>query len=216
MTVYPTQTWIDGAAGGTPVDAVRLTTMEAGIQGASRAAMQALAAPGPRDFGYLGWSHDPAIPVPAVTPVSGVLSLQRLPQFVDGQTASGMSLVLASSGTLTAGSNLLGLWDSNGNLLAKTADLTASLTTPGEVSAPFLTTATLDGTGVCFAGLLLVGSAMPTLLGSGPAIAGAGSGKAGSSGPRQAKTGTGLTALPASFAPSALAPATGVPWLALW
>lgn len=217
MPVYPTQTWTDGVAGRTPVDAVRLTTMETGIQGASHAAMQALATPGPADYGYLGWSHDPAIPHPVVTPTSGVLMLQRIPQWVDGASAVGMSLALASSGTLTAGSNLLGLYDANGSLLGRTADLTASLSAPGEVAASLLSPAALDGTGSCWAALLIVGSVMPTLVGSGPAIAGVGSKKlALPAVSRQAAYGTALTALPAALTLSSSTASTACPWLAIW
>ncbi len=217
MSVYPPQSWVNGVAGQTPLDAQRLTVMEVGIQGASQAAMQALATPGPVDFGYLGWSHDPAIPHPAVTPASGVLMLQRIPQWVNGAAVTGMSLALASSGTLTAGSNILGLYDANGALLGQTADLTASLTSPKEVAAALLSPATLDGTGACWAALLLVGSAMPTLVGSGPAIAGVGSAKLPLPAvARQAVYGTGLTALPATVPLSSSTASTSCPWLALW
>lgn len=217
MTVYPPQTWIDGVAGQTPVNAARLTTMETGIQGASRAAMQALATPGPADYGYLGWSHDPAIITPAVTPVSGVLMLQRLPQWVGGQSVSGMSLALATSGTLTSGSNLLGLYDINGTLLGQTTDLTSLLTAPGEYGPALLTPATLDGTGACYAALLIVGTVMPTLVGSAPSIAGVGSGQLITQGIyRQASYGTGLTALPPALTMASLAPTIRAPWLAIW
>lgn len=217
MTVYPAQTYLNGVAGGTPLDAAHLNTSEQGIRGASMAAMQSLGTPGPKNFGYVGWSHDPAIPHPQVTPASGVLMLQRIPQWVDGQQVAGMSLALASTGTLTAGSNILGLWDVNGNLLAQTADLTASLTAVGEFGASLLTPAALDGTGACWAGLLLVGSAMPALVGSGPAIAGVGSGKLPAPAPyRQAVYGSGLTALPPVLTMTSLAASTACPWLALW
>lgn len=217
MTVYPAQTYVNGLAGGTPLDAPHLNTSEQGIRGASLAAMQALATPGPTDFGYLGWSHDPAVPHPTVTPSSGVLSLQRIPQWIDAQPVSGMSLALAASGTLTAGQCMMGLYDVNGTLLGQTADLSASLTTPGEFGAALLAPATLDGTGACYAALLLVGSAMPSLVGSGPAIAGVGSGRL----PlpalfRQAVYGTGLTALPPLLTMANLAVGSLCPWLAIW
>jgi hypothetical protein len=101
----------------------------------SAAAAQAAATSGqalPSDFGYLAWTFDPGYCNSAGGPPSSFLSLVKFTLRAAATISTITShVVTVPAGTLTAGENFAGIYDSGGTLRGATADTTASWGTNG-------------------------------------------------------------------------------------
>lgn len=137
------------------VQKVPLTQLPTDILGAN--------APGPREHNFLTWSVDPATGNGATAPVSGVLQLARV-RIVDITLVSSVTLSIATPGAgLTAGRNLVGLYDSYGYRWAISADQSASWATAGEKTINFTVPNTEVYPGAYWVAILSVGTTPPSI-----------------------------------------------------
>lgn len=93
----------------------------------------------PANNGYLTFSYDALLAGSPVSFTEGDLHLMKL--FLDcPKRLRGVSVIVvtpASPGTLVNGQNFLGLYSTNGRLLATTGDITSKLQTAGRLDALF-------------------------------------------------------------------------------
>jgi hypothetical protein len=88
--------------------------------------------PAPIDFGLATWAFDPAGASATFTPAAGTLYLVRQPVHRDAPiTKSILALSAGGSGATPLSGVFVGLYDVNGVLRAKTADLSATYATGG-------------------------------------------------------------------------------------
>ncbi len=85
----------------------------------------------PSDYGFIAWSIDPSEAANNLTLTSGTILMVGL-QIRQSTNFSNIIVHLQTGGsTLTAGQNLVGLYDSAGNRVAQSADQSANWTTNG-------------------------------------------------------------------------------------
>lgn len=157
------------------------------------------------DSGYKSWAYDPALATNATAPTSGTLYLTRLQFRVDEALTKIIYGCVSIAGiSLTSGQCFAGLYDSTGQRVGTTADLSGGFSASGELA--FSLTGTVNVTpGFYWAALLLVGSTIPTMARSQGQVSNLGSGQLAASTRRFGTAGTSLTALPGSFTPSTTA-----------
>jgi len=119
---------------------------------------------GPILNGAVAWSMDPVRATTANTPGSGSLSLSRV--FVNYKaTITNLYLSVQAAGSgLTAGQNLVGMYDANGNRVGISADQTSAWGTTGSKTAALTMTGALEP-GVYYLAFLSNGTTVPHLNG---------------------------------------------------
>lgn len=208
---YTPQTWTDGAGGGTPVNATRLTAMETGIGAAANTGGNSPAA-----HGISAWSYDPVGAVNSSIPTLGTVYLTKIVNPPADTITKIYWHVNVVGVTATAGQNFVGLYDSSGTRLATTgvdADVTA---TAG------LRTTTISGQLLTPGAFYWVGMVFNAA--TGPTLARAVSGSPGvlsahvgltAATYRFATSSTSQTSLPTSITPSSNAAANFQLWVAV-
>lgn len=121
---------------------------------------------GPLLNNMVTWTMDPAFCAASNTPTSGSLSLNRV--YVNHlSTISNLYLSVLTAGSgLTAGQNLVGVYDANGNRVGISADQTTAWGTTGNKTASLTMTGALEP-GVYYLAFLSVGTTTPKLYGGG-------------------------------------------------
>ena len=166
----------------------------------------------PEDFGFFGWTADPIGATTTAAPTLGQVGLVRFRAGKSGVLGHLAYTVTAGGGTLVAGQNLVGIYDTGqstpgvATLLSSSADQTANMGTPatyqGVLSTPPILIAGQD----YFGALLNNGASAATFerMSSSGAL---GLWNIGLSGLalRTATSGSGLTALPATIAAGSIA-----------
>lgn len=115
----------------------------------------------PADHALIGWNFDPAAATGSTALTAGVLYLHRVILRKAATVTNLIAAVTTSGSTLTAGQNLAGLYDANGNLLASTADQSSAWTSTG-IKTMALTVAQALAAGTYYVGLLSNGTTPPT------------------------------------------------------
>lgn len=91
------------------------------------------------DHGLLGWSQDPANCTGQAVSVTGEVYFIRVPVRHTSTITNIVCTVTTLGATLTAGQNLVGLYDSAGNKLGESADQSVAFTTIGTKTIPLVT-----------------------------------------------------------------------------
>jgi hypothetical protein len=155
------------------------------------------------DLGYKAINYDPILATGSTAPSAGVEYLARL-TLRQTRTVSKVAIgvVSTTSMALTAGQNFLAISDSNGNIVARTADITASVVS-GELVLSLVTPVTLTP-GIYWGVILMNGTTLPSLARASGQINGQGQSQVPSAKARFGSFGTAQTALttivPASIA----------------
>lgn len=166
----------------------------------------------PADYGMQAWTYDPARCSSTSTSLAaGVVSLMRF-KLMSGVTLSKFFLHVGIAGT-TIANCFAGLYDSTGARVAVTADQSSSWTSTGVKTINFSVNYTA-APGFYWIGLLVGSANIAPAFARGTPTANAGlvNINLAASSFRWATTGTGLTALPASFTPSALTASDASYW----
>lgn len=169
----------------------------------------------PADHGLLAWTHDPAtLRSASNATTSGTVYLMKVKIVNRSTVVSNIILGIEAAGaTLTAGQNLVGLYNSSGTRLAVSADQSANWTSTGLKTIALTTPQTL-AVGSYYVAILSVGTTPPQFaMGAG----GATSVNAGlSTGTARFLTGpSAQTSLPASITLGSQTPTSGARWAAL-
>lgn len=170
----------------------------------------------PSDQNLLTWTHDPAtlrsVSNPPVT--SGTVILSKVKIVNRSTVVTNVIVGIESAGvTLTAGQNLVGLYDSSGNRLAQSADQSANWTSAGMKTIALTAPVTL-AVGSYYVAILAVGTTPPAFsMGAGGSVninVGLSTGAA-----RFLLGPTAQTALPATITLGSQSTTTGARWAAL-
>lgn len=115
----------------------------------------------PHERGYKSWTQQPETTQSVGTaPPSGAMRLQRH-KIRTAETITNLHVgVLTIGATLTAGQNLMGIYDTAGNLLAQTGDQSVAWTTVGLKTAALTSPLALPA-GDFYVGFLSVGTTPP-------------------------------------------------------
>jgi hypothetical protein len=169
----------------------------------------------PSDHGYLAWAYDVANASGTTNLAAGALMLVKVKLPVAATITNVVCHLAGPGATLTAGQNLAALFDATGARLGITADQSAAWTTVGP-KAMALTAPVAAPAGAYYVGLLFNGTTTPafsrSVAASATTIANAGLTGAAF---RFASSGTGQTAMPASFSPAAASGNAGAIWAGL-
>jgi len=169
------------------------------------------------DRGAVGWSGNPAMFANAAALPLGVLAMTRISVPV-ASTINSVSLSMVTAGaTLTAGQNLVGIYDATGSLLGQTADQASNWVGTTGLKTMALTSPISVSPGNYFIGALANGTTGPSMLRS---LSSANMGSTVNFGLTTtnaywANSGSSLTALPASVSMSARTLSTVAWWAAL-
>lgn len=111
---------------------------------------------------YLTWNHNPLlIQGTASANTSGTIYLHRV-YLAQGQTVTGIGYGVQTAGaTLTAGQNLVGLYNPSGNRVAVSADQSSAWTSTGYKSTNFTSTYSVTTAGYHYVAFLAVGTTPP-------------------------------------------------------
>ncbi|MEU6661269.1 hypothetical protein [Streptomyces sp. NPDC046821] len=166
------------------------------------------------DHGFLSWTADPAVISGSAVPLTaGTVYLSKLKIVNRATVVSNIVYYVSTVGTgLTAGQNLVGLYDSSGNRLAVSADQTTAMGTTGTKTAA-ITPQTL-AVGNYYVAFLANGTTVPQV---GSAGGNSGINIAGltASTARALNTTAGNTSLPATIALGSQSANAAVRWAAL-
>lgn len=170
----------------------------------------------PSDQNLLTWTHDPAtLRSVSNSPVtSGTVILSKVKIVNRSTVVTNVIVGIESAGvTLTAGQNLVGLYDSSGNRLAQSADQSANWTSAGMKTIALTAPVTL-AVGSYYVAILAVGTTPPAFsMGAGGSVninVGLSTGAA-----RFLLGPTAQTALPATITLGSQSTTTGARWAAL-
>lgn len=119
---------------------------------------------GPILNGAVAWSMDPVRASVANTPGSGSLSLSRVSVNYKATITNLYLNVQAAGSGLTAGQNLVGMYDANGNRVGISADQTAAWGTTGSKTAALTMTGPLEP-GIYYLAFLSNGTTVPHING---------------------------------------------------
>ena len=172
-------------------------------------------APRESDLSYAAWAYDPVAASNATAPASGTV-YGGLIQVRTSQPVTKVILgIVSTSGmSLTSGQNFVAIYDHAGAQVGVSADITASVTTSGELALSLTGSAALTP-GFYWAAFLLNGTT-PTLARGENVIPALGSGQSGSSKRRFGTIATSVTSMPGSFTPSSMGTSGAISfWLAL-
>jgi hypothetical protein len=164
----------------------------------------------PTDMGLLAWTHDPLAAAGTIASTSGSVYFMKIP-IRRMTTVTNIVLTVTTAGSgLTAGQNLVGLYDSAGNRLAVSADQSTAFTTTGTKTIP-LTTPLLVQPGYYYIAVMSNGTTpaalMYTVVQSAAAL------NLNSS--LRFLNITGQTSLPATFTPGTASTGTNARWAAI-
>ncbi|SRR6266568_3650538 len=162
----------------------------------------------PTDLGYQSWAYDPIGCRAGQILTSGVLFMVRL-QIRQSLSLSTIYIGVTTPGSgLTAGQNLVGLYNSSGTLVGSTGDQATSWTTGSAEKIISLTSSAAVTAGFYWVGILSNGTTPPTLAVGSQLIGNLGGAAAGGSARRFGSFGSALTALPTSVTPSLITAVT--------
>jgi hypothetical protein len=204
---------------GTEIDVPFSITRSTGEVNASKALSSngpALGVPTPFVAnGYAAWTGDPETAgTSSSAATGGVLLLRALYVPRSTTVTKGYINLAAGATTPTAGQNWMGLYSSAGALLGS-VDITSQITAAGHLAATFASSITLTP-GMYWMALLFNGATNPSPYRASSALLSSMNGNLSAAALRVANSGTGQTALPASFTPSANGQATALAyWCAL-
>lgn len=169
------------------------------------------------DAGWIAWNYDPLSVQGTTSLTTGQLFMVRVDLPV-GATISSVYYAINTAGVgLTAGQNLVGLYDGSGTLLAQTADQSGNWTSLGIKSTALTSSATVAA-GAYYLGFLSnaattnAGLLRSSAMGSQAATVNVNLANAVA---RWTTTGAGLTALPSSITMSGRATSSGTVWVAV-
>lgn len=168
------------------------------------------------DAGWLAWNYDPALTAGSTGLTTGQLFMCRVDLAAPATISTLYYAVNTVGVTLTAGQNLAGLYDASGNLLAQTADQSASWISAGFKSTALITPY-VAAAGTYHLGFLSNGSTPMSLLralGSGTQAVTVNANLSATAA-RWATTGAALTALPSTITMSGRTLSGGTPWVAV-
>lgn len=171
---------------------------------------------GAPDHGYLAWTFPPITAAGATAlATAGVLYLSKV-YVRNGFTASNVTFdVGAAGGTLTAGQNFVGLYNSSGSRVALTADMTTVFSTANTLNTVAFTAPAALTAGFYWVAALFNGTTGPTLFrGNGTTSRTLNAGLTAATSTAGTIL-TGQTSLPASFTPSSITPSFPNYWFAL-
>lgn len=168
----------------------------------------------PADHGVISWSFEPTSAVNAVALTAGVLQLTRVTIRAATTITNIVIGVNAAGVTLTASQNFAGLYNSAGVLLGSTADQSANWTSTGVKIMP-LTGSVSAAADFYWVATLSNGTTPPQVPRSSNSPANLQNLGSTAATSFFATFGSGLTALPASFTPSALTPSQLTWWAAV-
>jgi len=166
--------------------------------------------------GWLAWNYDPHVATGSTALTTGQLHMIRLDLPAATVVNNVVYVVMTIGATLTAGQNLVGLYDASGTLLASTADQSGNWTTAGLKTTAFVSPPTVAA-GTYYLGFLSNGTTPMSLLRTTGSVAQANMINLGmpAATARWATTGAGLTALPSPITMSGRTLAGGATWAAL-
>lgn len=148
----------------------------------------------PADFGLKGWAYDPALITGGTIAVNGGLYMTRIPVRKGYNSVAVWWTVTTAGVTPTAGQNVVGIYDTDGDLL-NSVNVDAQISSTGQkrsvLAAPLLPSY-VDVAWV-------FNAATPPTLGRGGSFETAPNPNLSGASLRFAKNGAGLTALPASL-----------------
>lgn len=109
------------------------------------------------EHGFLYWNYDVNIAAQTSVLTSGTAYMSKV-NVRSAITATNLNYIVSTAGTtLTSGQNFVGLYDSSGNRIAVSADLTTDWGSSGYKTTPFVTPASLSA-GAYYAAWLTVGA----------------------------------------------------------
>lgn len=119
---------------------------------------------GPKQNFAIAWTMDPCQASSSNTPLSGAISINLV--YVNYKTAvtNFLCSVLTAGSGLTAGQNLVGIYDGNGNRVGISADQSTAWTTTGNKTAALTMTGPLEP-GYYYLAFLTVGTTVPHFYG---------------------------------------------------
>lgn len=181
--------------------------------GISAAAAAASGAVSPAVQGLIAWNFDSEAASGTFAHASGTLYLHKIYVPVAATITNILLAVTTAGATLTAGQNLVGLYDSGGNRVAVSVDQAAAWVTTGSkvcaLTAPYAAAA-----GTYYVGVLSVGTTPITVAASPGFRAAYEAGVSGAS-LRHGANATGQSAMPATVTLSANASTADSMWLGL-
>lgn len=183
---------------------------------ANTASIAALRASGgmPMDFVLQNWSFDPAIAAASVVPTSGTINMSKM--WINAGSVSALGVIVSAPGvTLTAGQNLMGLYDQGGNLIGQTADQSASWVTAGYKQIALTSLANIPSSGFYYVAYMSNGATPAALTRGANNSATAANLNLTADQARFATGPTGQTSLPASVTMSARTPTSQTYWMAV-
>lgn len=167
------------------------------------------------DLGYKTWAYDPSAASTPLITTTATIYLVRL-QARRSEVWTNLHLGITAVGSsLTSNQNFVGLYDSTGQQVAVSADVTSTFAgTTGEKQIPFTSAVTVSA-GFYWAAILSTGTTPVTLVRCAGSVADIGSFNVGAAGRRFGTIGTG-TSLPASITPASIAATTSnTYWVAI-
>lgn len=156
---------------------------------------------GPQMQGFLAWNYDceECTATGAGANVSGTIYLHKI-YFAQGQTISNLAVGVQTAGsTLTAGQNLIGIYNSSGTRVAQSADQSGSWTSTGFKSIAMTASYTVNTAGYHYIAILAVGTTPPAFYQNANAPSALFNGNTAAGTFRHCTGGTGQTSLPASI-----------------
>lgn len=164
----------------------------------------------PKDHGLIGWTVDPGVCTGNATSVSGTIYFIKIP-VRQAATITNLILSVGAAGvTLTAGQNLVGLYDAAGNKLGESADQSVAFTTVGTKTIPLITPVAVQP-GFYYVAMMSNGTTPANFI-----RAGAASSSANNFGGTLRSVNTvGNTSLPATFTPGSANADSNIRWAAI-
>lgn len=169
------------------------------------------------DQNLIAWAFDPVHAASSIGTVNGTMSLIKVIVRSATTITNGVYAVVNGGTSLTSGQNFIGLYDSSGTRVAISADQTTNMGTSNNIVTAPWTAPYSAAAGSYWLAILTNGLASPDFARAGAnAISNLASVGLTTSTRRFGTSGSGLTALPASFTPSGMgAVANGLFWVGI-
>lgn len=170
----------------------------------------------PASVGWLAWNYDNHVATGSSVLTTGALHMIRLDIPSTSTISNAIYTIMTIGATLTAGQNLVGLYDASGTLLTSTADQSGNWTSLGLKTTAFAP-AVSAAAGTYYLGFLSNGTTPMSLQRTTGSVAQASVINLGQpvATARWTSSGAGLTALPASVTMSGRTLGGGATWAAL-
>lgn len=163
---------------------------------------------GPPLNNAIAWTMDPCQASSSNNPASGAISINRVIVNYKATVTNFLCSVITAGSGLTAGQNLVGIYDGNGNRVGISADQSVAWTTTGNKTAALTMTGPLEP-GIYYLAFLTVGTTPPKFYG-GSAVAAVQNINFATA-PFRFSFLSGQTSLPATITPSAFSAAGFIP-----